>query len=968
MLFGRFQILVIILLFSFTTIFGQSTIKDSLDYYHFTKGENLLGSSKLDSAFFHFEKAATIAKEYKNWRNYINSLNGKAFYYYSKGDYTAAEKEMIVAEKEAIKYLEPNDEIYSSVLNNLGAILGNKGHFERALEYSKKSIEIDELSNPDKLSKATSFQNISIAYRNIGDYDQGILYEQKALQLRMDSLGPYNSPVASSHIALGHLYRDKNEIKRALNTYLEALDIIKKASAIHKHNSHDLIYCYQSLSEIFINQKDFPKALEFINKAFSLQNDPLAPRKIQSFEILGDWYAKQGKYKEAIDNHLKSKDYLFQLFEENEKNSLKARVLKNIASTYLLNDNIEKSIAYYQKALINLSIDFENVDIFSNPRLDQFLSKYEGLDIISGKSEAFLKRYNLQNNPADLTAAFSNFQFASEIIQELRNSFQTSGSKNVLAEKSLSIYEGGIKTAFLLYQKTQKKEYLEAAWNFAELNKGRLLEESLKENYAKIAGGLPSEDLHKEQNLRREIDFYKKQINQAKRRTEYTNQELVKKWKAILFDLTNEYNILIDRFEKSYPKYFALKYAPKNNKIKKIRSAVLTNQNALLEYFVGEDNIYLFCLTKKDLSIFEINKKETFADNITKIRSIVSASPFSDMPQFGENRSQFVNRSHQIYQQLLAPALSNLPNSIESLIIVPDDILAYLPFELLLTSPAKEGSFDYSTNSCSYLFEKYALSYNYSASLLAEHSDWIPKDNLNPFLGFAPSFGQKKSTASRTCSEDNIYSLQCNEKEVTSINDLLDGNTLTGSQANIESFNSMSKDCQILHLATHACIDEENADLNKIYFTDHYITGIDLNNLKLNAELAVLSACNTGSGKLIKGEGVMSLSRSFILAGCPSTLMSLWSVDDCTTSNIMVQFYEGLIEGLPKDEALKNAKLKHLSTADKVTSHPYYWAAFVQSGSTSPIQQSGLSFNYWWLLGLLLIPIMFFFRSKTYSK
>ncbi|MEM9824896.1 MAG: CHAT domain-containing protein, partial [Bacteroidota bacterium] len=108
-------------------------------------------------------------------------------------------------------------------------------------------------------------------------------------------------------------------------------------------------------------------------------------------------------------------------------------------------------------------------------------------------------------------------------------------------------------------------------------------------------------------------------------------------------------------------------------------------------------------------------------------------------------------------------------------------------------------------------------------------------------------------------------------------------------------------------------------------------------NLQLNAELTVLSACNTGSGKLIKGEGVMSLARGFIHAGCPSVLMSLWSVDDCATSKIMLQFYQHITDGKSKDHALRLAKIDYLSTADRLHQHPYYWSAFVQVGNTAPL-------------------------------
>ena len=135
--------------------------------------------------------------------------------------------------------------------------------------------------------------------------------------------------------------------------------------------------------------------------------------------------------------------------------------------------------------------------------------------------------------------------------------------------------------------------------------------------------------------------------------------------------------------------------------------------------------------------------------------------------------------------------------------------------------------------------------------------------------------------------------------------------------------------------------------------------------MELNSELAVLSACNTGSGELVKGEGVMNMARGFINAGCSSTLMSMWSVDDCATSDIMLRFYEGLKKGLNKDEALRAAKLSYLESVSKTKMHPYYWAAFVPFGDMAAMEIGGKSNLLYYLLPIGLIVLLFlFFRLK----
>ena len=200
------------------------------------------------------------------------------------------------------------------------------------------------------------------------------------------------------------------------------------------------------------------------------------------------------------------------------------------------------------------------------------------------------------------------------------------------------------------------------------------------------------------------------------------------------------------------------------------------------------------------------------------------------------------------------------------------------------------------------------------------------------------------------------------------INDKFGGKVLIGKDATINSTKREISNAKIIHLATHACLDDDNPEFNKIYLADDYLSNNDLYNLKLNSELAVLSACETGSGKLAKGEGVMSLARGFIHAGCPSIIMSLWSIDDCATSKIMINFYDELYKGIPKTEALKNAKIKYIKEAKKANQHPYYWAAFVQIGNYDPIEFSSFKSYIPYFLGILLLIILFFIGRKKLKK
>ena len=172
----------------------------------------------------------------------------------------------------------------------------------------------------------------------------------------------------------------------------------------------------------------------------------------------------------------------------------------------------------------------------------------------------------------------------------------------------------------------------------------------------------------------------------------------------------------------------------------------------------------------------------------------------------------------------------------------------------------------------------------------------------------------------------------------------------------------------------HTIIDDEDPMYSKMIFTqdidtidDGFLNTFEIYNLNLRAQLAVLSACNTGSGKILNGEGIMSLARGFIYSGVPSIVMTLWEIDDKSGSDIMTNFYSYLKEGQTKDIALQNAKLEYLRTASQLRSHPYFWSAYVNIGNTKPLEKNNQNL-YLLLIGLISISLLswlYIKRKKT---
>lgn len=279
-----------------------------------------------------------------------------------------------------------------------------------------------------------------------------------------------------------------------------------------------------------------------------------------------------------------------------------------------------------------------------------------------------------------------------------------------------------------------------------------------------------------------------------------------------------------------------------------------------------------------------------------------------------------------------------------------------------------------------YLFKGYAVRYEYSGTVLLEENP--PQAPRRKYLGMAPAFEegeQKQQTLWENLMAHSrvrgaLGALPYSKEEVKNAAREFNGDTYLASEATKEAFLREAPQYRILHLATHAFIDDQNPLYSGLVFSGNpgdtayqYLHAYELYNTRLNAELAVLSACNTGAGKLRKGEGIMSLSRAFKYAGCPSVVMSLWRASDLTAKDIMASFFQNLKAGAAKDEALRQAKLDFLRRQpNDALTHPFYWAPFVLIGDGAPVDMGGGWGRYLGAGGLMvLVLLVFVWRNRS---
>ena len=322
--------------------------------------------------------------------------------------------------------------------------------------------------------------------------------------------------------------------------------------------------------------------------------------------------------------------------------------------------------------------------------------------------------------------------------------------------------------------------------------------------------------------------------------------------------------------------------------------------------------------------------------------------------------SLFTKASYNLQQLVLGQVLEQLPTHIKQLTIIPDGILSYVPFEVLLTEPANAEIADY--REVAYLLKQYQINYAYAAALITNRVASLNKPSHDGVLAFAPSYDQAVTDSVELQQlgqfRDQVTALVWNTKEVERIAAYLPTEYFTAQDATESKFREIASQYRIIHLAMHALVDDDNPMQSRLVFTqnnsgkdDRYLNAYELYNMDLNADLAILSACNTGYGKYVRGEGMMSLGRAFAFAGCPSVVISHWSVDDQATSELMQVFYQGLADGLSKSEAMRKAKLSYLETTGPREANPIYWGSFVVIGDDAPVTSSSL---WYWVLGIVV--------------
>jgi CHAT domain-containing protein/tetratricopeptide (TPR) repeat protein len=543
-----------------------------------------------------------------------------------------------------------------------------------------------------------------------------------------------------------------------------------------------------------------------------------------------------------------------------------------------------------------------------------------------------LRRAMLYRDMGRLKEAQADIEAALEIIESMRRNMAGEDLKMSFFASRRAYQEVQIDLLMRLDRSHPGKGYRGRALAASEWARARGLRDLLAESKVSLSEDVAPELRQRETSLSADLSQVQSRLREALL-ADVPDRARITRLEQELAALTESRERLAWEIQKRHP----------NPQVRPLDLPAiqrgLDDRSVLLEYALGEESSFLFVVTRNGLETHRLPDAATLRERVQRLReAIKTANPRTQHIYFKE--------AHQLYRDLLEPVAGVL-KSRDNLLIAPDGALYLLPFEVLLTRSG-EGSF----KDLPYLLRSHAVTYVPSASVLAElrkPRTKPPADRLR-FVAFAdPDYETKLAKVGerpllRSLPQGgqgwHLPPLPDSRREVLNIARLYPRHASKvylrkdANEKNVKR-NHLVANAERLHIATHAYPNERQPELSSLILAedrgdDGLLQAYEIFRLKLSADLVVLSACETGLGEEVSGEGLVGLARSFLYAGAPSLVVSLWSISDGATPDLMVSFYEGLDRTYDKGEALRRAKLKMIERGDY--SHPFYWAPFILIG------------------------------------
>jgi tetratricopeptide (TPR) repeat protein len=779
--------------------------------------------------------------------------------------------------------------------------------------------------------------NIGIYYFQIGEYALALDSSEKALDIARKFTNTQN--IADALNTLCVTYSNLGEFDRSIELLLQVLELDKASGDPEKpamdFNNIGIAYRRKGLGTG--QASDFAAAAGYFEKALEIvrpgRNHKLI---IKTLNNLGAVFAQTGRSQEALIRFQEALAIAGQT-QDGEESSI---VLNNIGIVYSGLGDYARSTEYYRKAI-------------------DLATRFRGKGILW---EIYLDLANSQRKQNRQAEAEENYRASIAIIEDLRSSIETEELKATYfgSDKRMDAYFNLVDLYAGRMRTDPSPDTQSRLFESLEKTKARAFLDGLEVSNIEIAGPIDAERANREQSIVQEITkLYRDRLMPGR------TGEQDAAFRDKIGDLEARLDRLRREFRAANPEYAALKF-PHVVSLAEARAAFPSPGTVLLAYLIGNETSWGFAITPKAIRAFELPSRSVLRPSLEAFLQSVSDKDRIDLSGgFG------------LFRSLLEPAIS--PET-RNLIIIPDDILNYLPFEALPLSP--DGR--------SRLVEKCSVSYAPSVSSLIAIRSREPGRRGRPAMALlaigAPDLGEGRSQAEVIESLRGLYPAQAADlspipfakAEIERIAAFFPPNKtalLVGPDADENIFKSRSLlPFRILHFAVHGFIDDKNPSRSALVLSQNGKTGEDgllqtreIYRLRTKADLVVLSSCQTALGRLLRGEGLESLSRAFFYSGSSSVLMTLWSIHDQAGAQFMERFYGHLASGDPIAAALRKAKMDMM--ASPYYSHPYYWAGYILHGDGARIVfPPGPSLWIWIGAGTLAGALALFWILKKRSR
>lgn len=868
--------------------------------------------------------------------------------------------------------------------------------FQEAKLNFEKAISIYDLLGSQELMFARGLHLMAVTEHTLSQPNKALGYLERAIQVKISHYQKEDHPELVIDYAL------MGDILSSLNLENEAIDHLERALRITKSGEENadqyLELVMRLLSNSYLRSDDWKASLTMKQDLLQLGEQRYGPRSLQvAFTLyeIGTHYTYVQDYRSAVSNHQKAYDMLLELgdavpprafytvqfylginklhigepgdqliseamgvLEEGPlKENLYQKMLLYLqaALIYRISDQPEKSLTNYQKILDLYSRPGVTLDASGNPPIEALIDYREIVPTLVGKAWSLQKLYGNEEGSESLEAAYNTILLADSLSEKLRSQPTVFRDKVEFQRITSEANSIGLDICYQLFERTEDQRFLEQAFRFSEKNKSSIVLSGLQEALYLNQSNIPDSVIQKSQTLTEALAEEENALYELSL-TASADSSLVGQHQNELIRLRKEQSDWLKQIELQYPGYYQAKYGKNYIEISTIQKN-LSPGDLLIAHHLDSTNLYTFIISATEVELKRVLTPHDLSAKVNYYQRLLSepARPDSVL-------QMFVETSHELRKVLLPE--DSLLTSYSSLLILTENLFGTIPFETLVTT-SKVGS---GFADPDYLLKTHTVSYANSATLwYAQRQQNQTAASKQMILAMAPSFDQEwqYTGVEADSTREGLGRLSWTQEEVNNLNDYFDTELRLGKEASEGAFKQLSSEYAVVHVASHGLLNESEPMFSKLVFAppnaedaeDGFLNTLEVFNLRLSADMIVLSACNSGSGEVLTGEGVFSLASGFFYAGARSIVMTYWTANDQSSTQIITDFYANLSKGLNKPRSLREAKLAYLDQSSGVLSHPYYWAHFVVNGNDAPLIRNTV-FRAWWLLVLALLPVL----------